>query len=201
MGEDHGLRTVGGDLREFGDEQGDLAGMRRRAGRIVGQQARVAADLTQTHQQREHGRRVLRKQRSEFARQTAALGEMLVKRTLFVRERTRKDDFHLRRDVGGDMALETAQDERRDLPTHLAERDGGVTEHQPLEAGALTEQAGHQEAEDGPKVRGTVLERRTGDRDAVVGLERDASLRGLRLRVLDRLGFVEHGITETGLRE
>ena len=118
-----------------------------------------------------------------------------------MRERTRQDDLHLGRDVRGDMTLEAAQDERGDLAPDLAERDGGVAEHEALESGALAEQSGHQEAEDRPQVRGSVLEGRARDRDPVVGLEREARLRGLRLGVLDGLGFVEHRVAETGLRE
>ena len=167
--------------------------------RILRQQTGVATDLAETHEEREHRGRILRQQRSEFARKAAALGEMLVERTLFVGERARQDDLHLRRDVRRDMAFETPQDERRDLSADFAERDRRIAQHLTLEVGTLPEQARHQEAENRPQVRRAVLERRAGDRDPMIGLQRNAGLRRLGFGVLDGLGFVEHRVTEAGL--
>ena len=82
------------------------------------------------------------------------------------------------------------------MPADLDQSRRGVAQHHAFEVRALAEQAGHEEAEDGPDVGRTVLEGRSRDGDAVVGLHGQARLGGLGFRVLDGLGFVQDGVTK-----
>ena len=67
-------------------------------------------------------------------------------------------------------------------------RPGSGREERPLELGLRAEPAGVEEIDDRPEVADVVLDRRAGQGDAVIGLQRPRGLGLLGLRVLDVLG-------------
>ena len=105
-------------------------------------------------------------------------------------------DLRLGRQLGFDLALGAAKQERPDAPgqqlaavavallLHRRAEDAG-------EATLVTEQPGDQEAHLRPELTQMVLDRRAGQAQAVAGLELRGELGGLAGRVLDRLSLIE----------
>jgi hypothetical protein len=112
------------------------------------------------------------------------------------------DAFHLRvnlffgpwRKVLGDLELGAAEQERPEArgEAALAERVLALVEAF-LEIRAAAEHAGHGEGHQRPHVEQAVFDRRSGEDQAVLGIQLAGALGGLGVRVLDLLAFVKDG--------
>ena len=162
----------------------------------------VVADLLQPHQEGEHQAPALHA--VDLLEPVAqVLHRLLVERRLLAAQWTEGLHLGLVRQVGDDalVGLQAAQD----VGAHqIAQRRvGGV---RPVgealdEVGELLgrpEQARIDEVEDRPQVAEAVLDRRAGQRDAGIGLERLDRLGLLGRRVLDRLRLVDDGQAPAG---
>ena len=106
-------------------------------------------------------------------------------------------DLGFRRQLGQHILLASAQKQRRNTADQAFAflyvamlLDRRAEEFR--EALVVAEQAGFDRIELGPQLAEMVLQRRTGHREALASLQLAHYLRGLALRVLDRLRLVEH---------
>ena len=160
----------------------------------------VVADLLERRQQRQDVAPALEPARTADARHRHVDGR-LVERCLLPRERAVDLVLLLLGQVLDDVrvGLETPQHKGAH---HLLERLAGLGIAEPLDghgelATELTqaaEQAGVGELEDGPELGQPVLDRRAGERDAMVGGNRPHRHRLLCHRVLDVLRLVHHQV-------
>ncbi len=70
-----------------------------------------------------------------------------------------------------------------------------------LETRPGAEQAGQQKVQDRPEIELAVFQRRAGQDESMPRPDGEAGVRHLRIRILDELPFVEHGVTEFELVE
>ena len=182
-----------GDLAQAGE----LAAVRFGPGAVAEPLRGMVADLLQAHQEGEHQAPPLHAvDLLELVGQV--LHRLLVERRLLAAQGAEGLHLGLVGQVGDDalVGLEAAQD----VGTHqIAQRRVRVLRPvgEALDEGrellGRAQQAGIDEVEDRPQVAEPVLDRRAGERDARVGLERLDGLGLLGRRILDRLGLVEDG--------
>ena len=121
-----------------------------------------------------------------------------VKIALAADERHALHDLGLLRQFLRDAFLRAAKQERLDA---RGERRAAIRiavlfnrrAEESREARAFGQQTGHRVREDRPQLFEMVFDRRTGEREALRGMQSRRGERGFRARVFDRLRFIEHG--------
>ena len=113
------------------------------------------------------------------------------------------DVFNLVGQVAEYVLLETAQNERADKHLQSALRDGVTAENRHFEPTAemliAAEHPGHEEIENAPQFGQSVLNRRAGEREPMLGLDRTHCLRGFRRVVLHILCLIQRHAREVDI--
>ena len=168
------------------------------------QQRRIAGSLAQAHEQGEKIGRVFPHRGlggNAVAGDIAlcvqtALHDGTIVLALQVEHRAEKHVLGLFGEFLGDFALRAAKNERSDLRFELFESFGIVVAvgERRFKVMAAAQQAGHEEAENGPEVEMAIFNRRPREREAVCRVDLQAGARNQRMRIFDELGFVEDGV-------
>ena len=200
--EDDGLVTAPDDLGQLFHQQVELAAFGD--GRVEPrQQIGVAASLAQARQQGEEAEGPFAHGRADVvakARQ-ALTADARVFRALQVGQRAEQVHLNLGRQFLGDLVLRAAEDKRRQLLAQAIERAGAVLAEHGFERLPRAEQAGQQVAEHRPQVQLAVFQRRAREHEAMARPDGKRGVGDLRVRVLDELPLVEHGVAELDLVE
>ncbi len=115
---------------------------------------------------------------------------------LGLREHAVQHDVGARRQLGRHLRLAAAQHERAQALAQPLRRFGLAARDRArdafVEVATPAEQAGVQEVHLAPQLLEAVLDRRAGERDAALRVQRERRARDLAVGVLDRLRLVEH---------
>ena len=199
-----------GELLTHEREKGfELRRFVHRARRVQRDQPRIAADLAKLGERVEDGDR-----RSGDAFHSDGATDIRVRRDadrlvefpLLRAELHRGEELGLGRELARHIALEPAENVRRDRRAERGE-PGLVAvvfnrpSPEPPERKLVAEQSGHEPIEERPQLAQVVFDGRSREADAVLGRDAFEGAAGLAARVLDRLRFVEDRQMKAELRE
>ena len=200
MREDEDAAAFVDQFRQHRHQQVEFGALLHLAGGVGLDQPRVAADLTQLEQGVEDDNLAPRKTLAgdlvtDLGVHRCTHG--LIEVTLATFQLDAADDDGLWRQFLRDVFFLAAQDERPDAAGEqfAAARVGLLLDRCPPEAGELlaaAEEAGEQEVELAPQFAEVVLQRRTGQAQAVACIDLANCFCALALGILDRLRFVEN---------